>query len=212
MEYPMWRKKSNTPQFLNFVKSYRLEPPPLEESSNQGASPGSAMTTASTTTTTNIDSTVSTTSHQQQQQQQIAAVTAAASHQRLSVVSTLKQPIVVVGITAVTTSTPLAVTLTTTTKMVTNTTTTTVGSSLPIGAEIKIPGVGVTPVAVSTTLPAAVVQLSQQGLCFCFFFHIICLFNFINLHCFPDFEKYILTHYRNGTARPAPHYYCHIRL
>lgn len=34
----------------------------------------------------------------------------------------------------------------------------------PHGAEIKIPGVGATPVAVSTTLPAAVVQLSQQGM------------------------------------------------
>lgn len=36
-------------------------------------------------------------------------------------------------------------------------------TTLPHGAEIKIPGVGATPVAVSTTLPAAVVQLSQQG-------------------------------------------------
>uniref|UniRef100_A0A182SXC6 Helicase domino n=1 Tax=Anopheles maculatus TaxID=74869 RepID=A0A182SXC6_9DIPT len=36
-------------------------------------------------------------------------------------------------------------------------------TSLPQGAEIKIPGVGATPVAVSTTLPAAVAQLSQQG-------------------------------------------------
>lgn len=36
----------------------------------------------------------------------------------------------------------------------------------PHGAEIKIPGVGATPVAVSTTLPAAVVQLSQQGMVF----------------------------------------------
>lgn len=36
-------------------------------------------------------------------------------------------------------------------------------ANLPHGAEIKIPGVGATPVAVSTTLPAAVVQLSQQG-------------------------------------------------
>lgn len=36
-------------------------------------------------------------------------------------------------------------------------------TNLPHGAEIKIPGVGATPVAVSTTLPAAVVQLSQQG-------------------------------------------------
>lgn len=31
------------------------------------------------------------------------------------------------------------------------------------GTEIKIPGVGATPVAVSTQLPAAVVQLSQLG-------------------------------------------------
>lgn len=36
-------------------------------------------------------------------------------------------------------------------------------SSLPQGAEIKIPGVGITPIAVSTKLPAAVAQLSQQG-------------------------------------------------
>lgn len=33
----------------------------------------------------------------------------------------------------------------------------------PEGAEIKIAGVGSTPVAVSTQLPAAVVQLSQKG-------------------------------------------------
>ncbi|XP_053674373.1 helicase domino [Anopheles nili] len=38
-----------------------------------------------------------------------------------------------------------------------------VATNLPQGAEIKIPGVGVTPVAVSTTLPAAVAQLTQQG-------------------------------------------------
>lgn len=40
---------------------------------------------------------------------------------------------------------------------------TTSGQQQPHGAEIKIPGVGATPVAVSTTLPAAVAQLSQQG-------------------------------------------------
>lgn len=35
--------------------------------------------------------------------------------------------------------------------------------SLPEGTEIKIPGVGSTPIAISTQLPAAVVQLSQKG-------------------------------------------------
>jgi hypothetical protein len=34
---------------------------------------------------------------------------------------------------------------------------------LPEGAEIKIPGVGSTPIAVSTQLPAAVAQLNQKG-------------------------------------------------
>lgn len=38
---------------------------------------------------------------------------------------------------------------------------------LPQGAEIKIPGVGITPIAVSTQLPAAVAQLSQQGMSQC---------------------------------------------
>lgn len=50
-------------------------------------------------------------------------------------------------------------------------------TSLPQGAEIKIPGVGATPVAVSTQLPAAVAQLSQQGTApfhrwFCFYFFV----------------------------------------
>lgn len=37
------------------------------------------------------------------------------------------------------------------------------GNVLPPEAEIKIPAVGATPVAISTKLPAAVVQLTQQG-------------------------------------------------
>lgn len=40
---------------------------------------------------------------------------------------------------------------------------TTTATNTPHGVEIKIPGVGVTPVAISTTLPAAVAQLTQQG-------------------------------------------------
>lgn len=96
MEYPVWRKKANTPQFLNFMKSYRLEPPPLEESVSSVSA--ESLTIGSV---------------------QHRTPTSASTH------------------------------------TVTN---------QPLGAEIKIPGVGVTPVAVSTTLPAAVVQLSQQGM------------------------------------------------
>lgn len=33
----------------------------------------------------------------------------------------------------------------------------------PEGAEIKIPGVGSTPIAISKQLPAAVAQLTQKG-------------------------------------------------
>lgn len=41
--------------------------------------------------------------------------------------------------------------------------TTSTPANTPHGVEIKISGFGVTPVAVSTTLPAAVAQLTQQG-------------------------------------------------
>lgn len=47
--------------------------------------------------------------------------------------------------------------------------------STPQGAEIKIPGVGVTPVAVSTQLPAAVAQLTQQGMPFILF--LLCIYS-----------------------------------
>ncbi|KAK0093865.1 hypothetical protein PV326_012451 [Microctonus aethiopoides] len=54
-------------------------------------------------------------------------------------------------------ATPTITTTTTTTAAAVTTSTTTQS------VEVKITGVGVTPVAVSTTLPAAVAQLSQQG-------------------------------------------------
>ena len=47
---------------------------------------------------------------------------------------------------------------------------TTTTSAVSQGTEVKVPGIGVTPVAVSTTLPTAVVQLSQQGLWQKFFY------------------------------------------
>ncbi|XP_062544529.1 helicase domino isoform X2 [Armigeres subalbatus] len=91
MEYPAWRKKPHTPAFLNFMRTYKLEPlsSNLEEA-------GEIL--------------------KQQSSRSLSS----------SVASTNS-------------------------------------SNLPQGAEIKIPGVGATPVAVSTQLPAAVAQLSQQG-------------------------------------------------
>ncbi|XP_058840254.1 helicase domino [Topomyia yanbarensis] len=90
MEYPVWRKKPHTPAFLNFMRTYKLEPlsSNLEEA-------GEIL--------------------KQQSNRSLSLSTSASA------------------------------------------------SNLPQGAEIKIPGVGATPVAVSTQLPAAVAQLSQQG-------------------------------------------------
>ncbi|XP_021699558.1 helicase domino isoform X3 [Aedes aegypti] len=93
MDYPVWRKKPHTPAFLNFMRTYKLEPlsSNLEEA-------GEIL-------------------KQQSSRSLSSSLSSAASS----------------------------------------------SSSLPQGAEIKIPGVGATPVAVSTQLPAAVAQLSQQG-------------------------------------------------
>ncbi|XP_055613145.1 helicase domino isoform X2 [Uranotaenia lowii] len=98
MEYPVWRKKSHTPTFLNFMRTYKLEPlsSNLEEA-------GEALKQQSSNRTS------------------LALATTGGA------------------------------------------TSSTAAAGLPQGAEIKIPGVGATPVAVSTQLPAAVAQLSQQG-------------------------------------------------
>ncbi|XP_065077199.1 helicase domino isoform X2 [Ochlerotatus camptorhynchus] len=94
MEYPVWRKKPHTPAFLNFMRTYKLEPlsSNLEEAGEILKQQSNRSLPSSLSTSGGSSS-----------------------------------------------------------------------SNLPQGAEIKIPGVGATPVAVSTQLPAAVAQLSQQG-------------------------------------------------
>lgn len=68
--------------------------------------------------------------------------------------------------TATTTTTSVTAAVTTNTTVAAVSTTVTPSSMVQIpsqSTEVKISGVGVTPVAVSTTLPAAVAQLNQQG-------------------------------------------------
>jgi len=66
--------------------------------------------------------------------------------------------------TTTTTITSIAVAGLSTTTLATTTVTSAINSSVQSqNAEVKISGVGVTPVAISTTLPAAVAQLNQQG-------------------------------------------------
>lgn len=123
MEYPVWRKKPHTPAFVNFMRTYKLEPlsSNLEEAGEilkQVRSDGFLLFPIE------INS--------------------------LLLFQQSNRSLALAGAGATTTT------------------------SLPQGAEIKIPGVGATPVAVSTQLPAAVAQLSQQGTApfhrwFCFF-------------------------------------------
>uniref|UniRef100_A0A1A9V1Z9 Helicase domino n=1 Tax=Glossina austeni TaxID=7395 RepID=A0A1A9V1Z9_GLOAU len=195
MDYPTWRKKPPTPQFITYSNAYRLDQLVSDERTSAPNTPN----------TTNI--------HTQQQQQQhqtadsIATIIGVAGHTQQPQQQQATQQ----------TNTQSQVSFSTTSSstinnnnslMVTNhgrtninnsnnnnngcgntnspagsvsiaathygtagiqstilpTTTDASGNILPPqGAEIKIPAVGATPVAVSTKLPAAVQQLSQQG-------------------------------------------------
>ncbi|XP_055918769.1 helicase domino isoform X2 [Eupeodes corollae] len=111
MDYPTWRKKPPSPQFISFSNAYRLDQLVSEETKTL----------------------------QNTQSQTIGQQGAASS-------ATL--PSLITPSTTSSQSTPVV---------------STAATSFPQGAEIKIPAVGATPVAVSTQLPAAVVQLTQQG-------------------------------------------------
>lgn len=163
MDYPVWKKKSKTPQFLDFLKACQLDPPKVSITS--------ATTTTTSTPTNNSLATASTSNPSSSftvQAQSLAAVGVSGGQQqlqhrvlpgggRMAGVSGQRSGSSAAAATSAS-STPSAA-----------------AAGLPHGAEIKIPGVGATPVAVSTTLPAAVVQLSQQGMCpfvMCLPFHL----------------------------------------
>ncbi|EDO63814.1 AGAP006165-PB [Anopheles gambiae str. PEST] len=146
MEYPVWRKKPPTPAFTSFVRSYKLEPlsSNLEEA-------GEALKQVSTHTIAFLNAVFNRPTSTGRTKRPIRSD----STRALSGISTtpgstnlgsVVTPVVVSG-NGSSSSSGGDDTLT----------------GLPQGAEIKIPGVGATPVAVSTTLPAAVAQLSQQG-------------------------------------------------
>lgn len=107
MEFSMWRKKPDTPDFLNYVRRHPLDPPASEGPT--AASPAIAA--------------------------KVSGSRLARDPTRSNRLATLPQ------------NQPPAL----------------VSTNSPHGVEIKIPGVGATPVAISTTLPAAVAQLTQQG-------------------------------------------------
>jgi E1A-binding protein p400 len=98
MEYPAWKKKPHTPAYINFLRSYKLEPHADEQETGR-----------------NVRNLVFS----------------------LFFIAFLMNP-------SIFQANQLNVT--------------------PQEAEIKIPSVGATPVAVSTQLPAAVAQLNNQGI------------------------------------------------
>lgn len=104
MEYPTWRKKPQTPEFMNFVRAHRLDQSPLDDLA--------------------VSLTYSLVSHILTDPPHFFLHTQLSSQSQ---------------------------------------------ANLALGTEVKIPGVGATPVAVSTRLPAAVAQLCHQGMSFHYF-------------------------------------------
>lgn len=140
MDYSAWRKKANEPAFFDFIKRHRLDSPPAE----------AAATTSATTIATAPASILATAApagrstkvwHLQGEIGGLQLYTEL--NITFSFVLAQNQP-----------ASPIVPTTTVTTSKPANT---------PHGVEIKISGFGVTPVAISTTLPAAVAQLTQQG-------------------------------------------------
>ncbi|XP_053962769.1 helicase domino [Anastrepha ludens] len=181
MDYPTWRKKPPTPQFVTFSNAYRLD---------QLVSEDRAAVLVQQKTTDNIATIIGVASgnqaNQQQQQSQqsqkqtqdyLAAITNKTSTQSqiatdISSSSGSNSNSSCSGASSAATQNAgnsLTATATTSTPgssgSVSGNLTSTDATSdvLPQGAEIKIPAIGATPVAVSTKLPAAVVQLTQQG-------------------------------------------------
>ncbi|XP_020713427.2 helicase domino isoform X2 [Ceratitis capitata] len=174
MDYPTWRKKPPTPQFVTFSNAYRLD----QLVSEDRAATLVQQQQQQQKTTDNIATIIGVASSNQQQQQQtqkqptqeyLSAITNKTSIQT-QIASDINSNSSNSssggsGSTAAATSN-LLTTTTTSTPIASSTSANTIDASgdvLPQGAEIKIPAVGATPVAVSTKLPAAVVQLTQQG-------------------------------------------------
>ncbi|XP_013100224.2 helicase domino [Stomoxys calcitrans] len=214
MDYPTWRKKAPTPQFIAYSNAYRLDQLVNDERTSAAASTTATTTTSMPTSATNAAAGSVSSIVQQQQQTQVAdniatiiGVTAGShtnvlsqqtntqqSHQTSLIVSSTTPASSLVSNpgrlpSSTTISSSISSSLSSSSSassssssasantailssatgngqssLLPSTATDASGNPLPPqGAEIKIPAVGATPVAVSTKLPAAVQQLTQQG-------------------------------------------------
>lgn len=152
MDYPAWKKKPPCPQFVKVSNAYRLDHLVNEEVTSAAATPTIALPPHAAENIATVIGVSSSPSVKQQPAQ--AELIKTNTQPKLSPLPTTGQS----GLKRKrSSSTPPNV------PNVTSSIPARKGSGLPQGAEIKIPAVGATPVAVSTQLPAAVVQLTQQG-------------------------------------------------
>lgn len=248
MDYPAWRKKTPTPQFISYSNANRIEQLILEEKPSTSAAAAAAAvaqshktpqqqqqqttetivssssntTTTTTTGTTGVpletdNSTLKTVRKKRQQlhllqiinyvvllqnitiylnalifysiqntQSQLptklGSITTAASKSAASSPSRTGAT-TSIGTAAATAGSGTASGALSTSSSLLETS----GNASPPEAEIKIPSVGATPVAVSTKLPAAVVQLTQQGK--------QNMFGIIYLYGFYLYISYFISHY-----------------
>ncbi|XP_017865744.1 PREDICTED: helicase domino isoform X1 [Drosophila arizonae] len=192
MDYPAWRKKTPTPQFISYSNANRIEQLILEEKpstsaaaaavaqghrttqqptqqqpqqssdsvvSNSNSSSSSSPATATTTSTGTTGKQLETDNSTQTKTNTQSLLPTKSGSNTTAVTATASSSPNRGGPTTTTTTTVAA----TGVLPITSSLVETSGNALPPEAEIKIPAVGATPVAVSTKLPAAVVQLTQQG-------------------------------------------------
>ncbi|XP_058805344.1 helicase domino isoform X2 [Phymastichus coffea] len=187
MDFNNWRKKP-TPQFLEFMKQHKIDSDDNEEEFLQIGNIVTAAATATTTTTTTVAAAAApiTTTTIITTTATVTTTTFATAATTTTTVSTTTSTVAATTTTTVTTTSTMAVTTspssttsttsttsattqvpsmttttTTSTTMPTPLTTTTTATNVTQSTEVAVSGG--TPVAVSTTLPPAVVQLSQQG-------------------------------------------------
>ncbi|XP_039480990.1 helicase domino isoform X1 [Drosophila santomea] len=171
MDYTAWRKKTPTPQFISYSNANRIDQLIHEDKPSTSAAAAAAAQNQKFTTqqTDSVDSSL------------VSGISTGAtkaapldSNISNSTVKTNTQSQVPSKIGSITDSSPATTDSSSsstvpgaaTSGAATSTSAASVeasGNVLAVEAEIKIPAVGATPVAISTKLPAAVVQLTQQG-------------------------------------------------
>ncbi|KQS62282.1 uncharacterized protein Dere_GG22110, isoform B [Drosophila erecta] len=172
MDYPAWRKKTPTPQFISYSNANRIDQLIHEDKpSTSAAAAAAAQNQKYTTQQTDSVESSSLVSGISTGATKAAPLDGNISNSTVKTNTQSQVPSKIGSFTDSTSATTdnnssSTVTAAATSGAASSTSATSVeasGNVLAVEAEIKIPAVGATPVAISTKLPAAVVQLTQQG-------------------------------------------------